>query len=189
MNIDLIVQSSYIFLFCLVLAAFEVQIEGKYGWAAKLPTWRPSPDKWSAKIFRMIMSGKDLTGYHLLVYSLVLVFLHYPYFVGQNWNWSVELRTLSFLFLISITWDFLWFVLNPHYGLRRFKSKHIWWHKKWFLFMPNGYYFSLIISALLYSGFSLNWFLFKEWLLIVALLSILTLFVIIISFIFSRKMS
>jgi hypothetical protein len=187
MSTDLIFQTLYIFLFCLVLAAFEIQIEGKNGWAAKLPTWRPGPDQWSAKIYRLIMSGKELTGYHLLVYAFVLTFLHYPYFAGQDWNWSAGLKTLAFFFLISITWDFLWFVLNPHYGVRRFRPKYIKWHKKWFLFMPSGYYFSLIISALLYSKFSLNCLLFKEWLLIVALLSVLTLLIVVFSFVFIRK--
>lgn len=187
MNLNLIIQTLYVFLWCLCLAAFEVQIEGKYGWAAKLPTWRPSPAKWSAKIFRGVMSGKDLTGYHLLVYSLVVVFLHYPYFAGQAWDWSSELGTLAFFFLISIVWDFLWFVLNPHYGLRRFKSKYIWWHKKWFLFMPVGYYFSLIISACLYLRFSLSWLLFKEWLLIITLFFILTSVVVMLSLIFHKK--
>ena len=187
MNLDLIIQTLYLFLFCLLLAVFEIQIEGKYGWAAKLPTWRPSRGKWYSKLYGKIMSDKDLTGYHLCVFTLVLVFLHRPYFAGQDWSWSAELGTISLFFLISITWDFLWFVLNPHYGLRRFKAKYIWWHKKWFLFMPVSYYSALIISACLYSRFSLSWVLFKEWLLIIALFSILTLVVVILSLIFRKK--
>jgi len=189
MNIDLIVQTSYLFLFCLLLAAFEVQIEGKYGWAEKLPTWRPDRSKWYYKAYSIIMSDKELTGYHLLVFSFVLIFLHYPYFAGQAWNFSAELKTISFFFLISITWDFLWFVLNPYYGIKRFKSEHIWWHKKWFLFMPKSYYFAIIISALLYSGFSLNLVLFKEWLLIIGLFLVLILAVVIFSVVFRKNKS
>jgi len=34
-------QSIYLFVVALVLAFLEVQIEGKHGWASKLPTWKP----------------------------------------------------------------------------------------------------------------------------------------------------
>lgn len=168
------------------MAVLEIQIEGKYGWAEKLPTRRPDSSKWYSKIYKLIMCGKDLTGYHLSVLTLVLIFFHYPYFTVQAWDWSLELKTLSFFFLVSIVWDFLWFVLNPHYGLRRFKPEYIWWHKKWFLFMPIDYYLALIISALFYLRFSLSWILFQEWLFIVALFLLLTLIVIIFRTIFSK---
>ncbi|MAF20447.1 MAG: hypothetical protein CMI55_02070 [Parcubacteria group bacterium] len=187
MNLDLFIQTLYLFLFCLWLAAFEIQIEGKHGWAARLPTWRANPDKWYAKIYRKMMGGKELTGYHLLVFSSVLIFLHHPYFAGQGWSWFSELGTLSFFFLISITWDFLWFVINPHYGVWRFTSEYIGWHKKWFLFMPISYYYALAISALLYLRFSLNLALFKEWLAIIGLFSVLTLMVVILIFIFPKE--
>ncbi len=186
---EIIIQASYLFLFCLWLAAFEIQIEGKDGWAAKLPTWRPGKNKWYSRIYSLIMGGKEMTGYHLLVFGFVLIFLHYPYFTGQNWNYFSELGTLALFFLIVITWDFLWFVLNPYYGIRCFKPECIWWHKKWFWFMPKSYYFALIISALLYSRFSLSSALFKEWLIIVSLFFIFTLIVTIFSFALPKRTS
>ena len=186
---EIITQTSYLFLFCLWLAIFEIQIEGKDGWATKLPTWRPGQDKWYARIYSAAMGGKEMTGYHILVFGFVLIFLHYPYFAGQDWNYFLEARTIALFFLTVITWDFLWFVLNPYYGIRRFKPEYIWWHKKWFLFLPRTYYFALIISALFYLRFSLNLVLLKEWLLVISLLSVFTLIVIIFSFALPKKTS
>lgn len=162
MSPDLIIQVLYLFLVSLILAALEIQIEGEAGWAINLPTWKPSDSEWYSRFYRKIMAEKDITGYHLLVFSLVLAFLHYPYFIGRVWSLSSELTTLSLFFLVAITWDFLWLVLNPHYGLGRFRAEHIWWHKKWFLFAPIDYWLGLMVSALLYLKFSFNWLLFKE---------------------------
>ncbi|MDO8424488.1 MAG: hypothetical protein Q7S70_00930 [bacterium] len=147
------IQILYLFFFALLLAALEVQIEGKDGWAANLPTWRPQSSKWYSRLYKRITWGKDLTGYHLLVLLLVLSFLHFPYAVSGNWSWSSELATLSFLFLVIVVEDFLWFVINPDYGLSRFRKEFIGWHKKWFLFLPADYWLGLIVAALLY-GFS-----------------------------------
>lgn len=179
MTPDLILHVLGLFIFCVVLAALEVQIEGKAGWAANLPAWKPSHSIWYARLYRKVMSGKDLDGYHILVSALVLIFLHYPYFTGKVWSLSSELVTMSFFFLIAIIWDFLWFVLNPYYGLYRFRAVHVWWHKKWFLLMPVDYYFGFIASALLYTRFSLSWPLLKEWFSIVGLLLLFTLAVVI----------
>lgn len=51
-----IIKYSYLFLIILAIAALEVQIEGKYGWVKKLPTWRIK-----SKIFGYFMGGKELT--------------------------------------------------------------------------------------------------------------------------------
>ncbi len=186
MTPDLIFHISSLFLFCLVLAALEVQIEGEAGWASKLPTWKPSRFVWYSRIYRKAMSDKDITGYHIFVFSLVLLFLHYPYFIGRVWNLPSELTTVSLFFLVTIIWDFLWFVLNPYYGLHRFRAAHVWWHKKWFLFMPVDYYVGFVVSALFYTRFSFDLTLLKEWFSVVVLFLIPTLAVVIFAMITNR---
>lgn len=178
MSIDLFIQTIFLFVFCLVLAAYETQIEGAYGWAQNLPTWRPSPKNLISRLYRKMMSGKELTLYHVLVFTLVIVFMHYPYFAGKTWSFSSELTTLSFFFLVVVVWDFLWFVVNPRYDFGRFWGRHVPWHKKWFLHLPVDYWFAFVISALCYARFSLRWVLLKEWLEIIVLFFILTLAVI-----------
>ena len=50
------------------------------------------------------------------------------------------------------TWDFLWFVLNPHYGVGKFKKESVWWHAKshWlFNITPFDYVFGWGLSVFL----------------------------------------
>ncbi|MCD4705862.1 hypothetical protein K8R61_02150, partial [bacterium] len=76
----------YIFIMALVLAILEVQIEGKNGWAASLPTWRPSEKERYVKFFKKIMGGKEMTGYHLSMFSFVALIFHIPFFFGLSWS-------------------------------------------------------------------------------------------------------
>jgi len=179
MILSLFIQVIFIFIFCLVLATLEVQIEGKAGWATNLPTWRPSATKWYSRLYGKIMGGRDLTGYHISIFSLVFIFLHYPYFTGEAWSLVSELTTLSFLLIVIIVWDFLWFVINPRYDFRHFWAEKVWWHKKWFLHLPLDYWFAVLISALFYTKLSFNWLLFKEWLEIIGLFLVFTLTVVV----------
>ncbi len=175
MNFNLIAQVLFLCFFSFVLAAMETQIEGGFGWAAKLPTWRPRPEVWYARFYRKIMWGKELTLYHVLIFSLVLLFFHYPYFVGQDWNWSFELTTLSLFLLVVVVWDFLWFVINPRYDFNDFWAEKVWWHKKWFLHLPIDYWFAFFSSLLLYTKFSASGALLKEWLIVFILFFFFTL--------------
>ncbi|HSQ77288.1 MAG TPA: hypothetical protein VLN91_00195, partial [Nitrospirota bacterium] len=53
------------------------------------------------------------------------------------------------LMLFWIIEDFLWFVLNPAFGINNFSQNKIPWHKQWFLGMPVDYWTFTIVSALL----------------------------------------
>lgn len=144
--ITMLYQSIYLFVVALVLAFLEVQIEGQHGWAAKLPTWRPE-GKWYAKIFGFFLGGNELTGYHIGIFSLVLLFLHYPYFYGTQWSWFNEAWTFSIFFLFSAIWDYLWIIINPYYGVwRRKPRKDMWWHKRWWGPFPEVYYTGTLVS-------------------------------------------
>jgi len=79
---DLVFTNIYLFLLALVLAVLEIQIEGKYGWAHKLPTWRPKKKNIFLKVYKKIMSDREPTGYHMLMFSFVFMILHMPYFFG-----------------------------------------------------------------------------------------------------------
>jgi hypothetical protein len=181
MNLDLIVHVLYLFLFSFILALLETQIEGGSGWAKNLPTWRALNSKWYAKLYGKILGQKELTGYHLMIFSLVFIFLHYPYFAGKAWSLSSEAITLSFFFIISIYWDFMWFVINPHYDFRDFWAQRVWWHKKWFLHMPYEYWGGWILSAILYIRVPFDSSLFKEWLLTIGIFTVFTLIVMILA--------
>src|SRR4051812_18134891 len=104
----------------LIFALLEVQIEGTAGCAANLPTWRVD-NRWT-KIF---FGQRPLTGYHFYMHLFVLTFLHLPFLNGlAAWTWPAEIRIVGFLMLFYIIEDFLWFVINPAFGLGRFRREH-----------------------------------------------------------------
>lgn len=145
---ELLIINVYIFILAAVLAILEIQIEGEHGWAKNLPTWRPHPDSNLSKVYKRLMSGRDLTGYHLTMFAFVFLIFHFPYVFGLTFILEHWLKTMSYFFIFVVLWDFLWFVLNPHYPLRKFTAEHIWWHKKWGLGLPIDYYGGVVISLL-----------------------------------------
>ena len=130
-----------------LFARLEIHVEGPNGWAAKLPTWRLE-NRWT----RLFYSGKPLTGYHLYSLLLSLAFVHLPFGLGLvPLTWRAEARVLAFVVLFWVLEDFLWFVLNPAFGLKRFRPEHIWWHRaKWWWIMPRDYWIFTPVGLLLY---------------------------------------
>jgi len=129
----------------LAFALWEIQIEGRDGWAAKLPCWRKNEGA-LVKIF-----GSPITGYHVFLAINLLLLVHLPVFFVSKWTWNNELAILGFFFLTLTLEDFFWFVFNPAFGVKNFKktNPNIWWHKRWFLGLPIFYWFSLPIGFIL----------------------------------------
>ncbi|OGL84510.1 hypothetical protein A3J03_01680, partial [Candidatus Uhrbacteria bacterium RIFCSPLOWO2_02_FULL_46_25] len=164
-----IIQAGYLFLLALALAFLEVQIEGAHGWAVNLPCWRPKGGRWYSWLYTKVMGGKELTGYHLGVFSFAFLVLHLPYIWGVPWGIGPELQTLSLFFLFIVLWDFLWFIINPHYGIRKFRPNCISWHKIWIARVPIDYYGGVLISLTLrafavYRGYIPD---FRSWFFVV----------------------
>ncbi len=140
-----------------LFAQVEIQIEGPDGWAASLPTWRIEKG-WFIDIF---WGGRPMTGYHAWVFGFMFLMLHSPVFIFSRWSWRLECRILACIEIFWIVEDFLWFVLNPAYGMDRFTFENVWWHKHWFLSMPLDYWIFSFLAAVLmyisYYGFALPW--------------------------------
>ncbi len=124
----------FILLVSFALAKLEIEIEGKDGWAAKLPTWRLRN-----KFTKIIYGKAPLTGYHFWLITTILWFLHGVFVLTLSWDLTLELHILSAFCFIWLVEDFLWFVLNPHYGLKKFTQKDITWHHEWFGSIPLSY--------------------------------------------------
>ena len=127
-------------------AKVEIQIEGAAGWAAALPTWRIEKH-WLLDIF---WGGRAMTGYHAWVFPFIALFFHFPFFFMQQWSLRLELRALASIMLFWIVEDYLWFVLNPAYGIQYFSPAYIPWHKQWLWFAPLDYWTFLFGSGVLY---------------------------------------
>ena len=125
----------------ILIAAFcwanlEIHIEGNAGWAANLPTWKI--DKHI--LLDVFYGGRPLTGYHVWAFSSVFFFFHLPYFFLHTWSPRMELCAIAGYNLFWVVEDFLWFVLNPHFGWSKFNRGSIWWHKRWLLGLPLDYW-------------------------------------------------
>ena len=118
-----------------IFALLEIQIEGKNGWASSLPCWKIEKG-WFVHYF---WGGRPLTGYHLYLNLFELMFLHFPLFFTA-WSWRFECLILGFLLAMWQIEDFLWFVLNPNFGLKKFKPEYIPWHPGWTGPVPTCYW-------------------------------------------------
>lgn len=139
-----------VFLFIIAnwIALLEVQIEGRNAWASALPCWRANTDSWYSKVYsKIIGGGLPLTGYHALMFSLVFLFLHIPFFVNMPWKIEDELKICSAYFLLCITWDFLYFVWNPYFIVTGNYPNSISNHKTMLLgIFPGDYTVGLMVS-------------------------------------------
>jgi hypothetical protein len=126
-----------------VFALFEIQIEGKDGWATKLPCWRKEDG-----LIVKLSGGRPITGYHIVMVSFVILIFHFPFLFAQ-WTLATELLVLGLLFETFLLEDFFWFVFNPYFGLKRFKKGEIWWHTQWWGPLPSLYYYMISVCVLL----------------------------------------
>ena len=62
----------------------------------------------------------------------------------------MEACVAASIILFWIVEDYLWFVVNPAFGWRRFKRELVPWHKHWAFGAPVGYWIFGAISLLLF---------------------------------------
>lgn len=140
----------WVVLLAFFFAQAEIQIEGDAGWAANLPTWRIE-EHWLLDVF---WGGRPMTGYHAWVFPFIALFFHFPLFFFGHWSWQAECRVIASIVLFWIVEDFLWFLLNPAYGLGRFHAEAIPWHKHWLWLAPIDYWvYACVMIVLLWVSY------------------------------------
>jgi hypothetical protein len=138
-----------LFFWAFGLAGIEIEIEGGYGWAERLPTWfrKRGP---VGRTYGLAMGRRPLTGYHVYAFTIPMLVLHFPFVAGVDWTLALELRTIATYFALAVVWDYLWFVLNPAYTVRRFERGKVWWFEvPWIWRFPLDYYVGVGLSVLL----------------------------------------
>jgi hypothetical protein len=137
----------YLFAAAFLFALLEVQIEGPAGWAQKLPTWRIQN-----RITRILLGNRAITGYHVFFHVFVIALAHAPFALGlARISVAAELRIAAFIILFWVVEDFLWFLVNPAYGLRAFRRERIRWHaRSWWGVMPRDYWIFAPLGLALY---------------------------------------
>lgn len=140
---------AFMLFIALILACWEIQIEGKDGWAAKSPGWKVEKG-WIIKL----TGGLPVTGYHVFMTVFLIAVIHLPLFFIA-WSWRLECLLLGFYVGMVLVEDFLWFIINPYFGLKYFRKGKIWWHKRWWGPVPAIYWFLAVIACtLLWFGHS-----------------------------------
>lgn len=144
---------TWVLVMALFFAQVEIQIEGAAGWAAQLPTWRIE-QHWLLDVF---WGGRPMTGYHAWVFSFMALAFFAPLAFHGRWAWRDAVLALSGLSIFWITEDFLWFVLNPAFGLTRFDPTHAVWHKHWWLGAPTDYWVGLLVASTMIVIINAQW--------------------------------
>ena len=142
---DALLLTAAVALLAACFAQTEIQIEGPAGWAANLPTWRIEKH-WLLDIF---WGGRAMTGYHAWVFSFVALMFHFPFVFVRTWSPRLECRALACILLFWTIEDFLWFVLNPAFGIGRFAPEFIPWHHHWWLCAPADYWVGIVTAGVL----------------------------------------
>jgi hypothetical protein len=144
--VELVVRILFLYGYALLFALVEIEIEGPHGWAERLPTWFRVTTP-AARLYGVFMRGKPLTGYHAVMFLLPLWSFHLGFVAGVPWSWAGEATTLATYLVWAVTWDLLWFLLNPPFGWRRFRKGEIWWHgRTWIARFPVDYWGALVMS-------------------------------------------
>jgi hypothetical protein len=131
-----VVYLAWVALMAFVFANAEVQIEGKAGWAANLPTWRIE-SHWLLDIF---WGGRAMTGYHAWVFSFMALAFFAPLAFAGRWRRADVCLALAGLIVFWIAEDWLWFVVNPAWGWSRFNPHDVTWHRHWLGGLPSDYW-------------------------------------------------
>jgi hypothetical protein len=147
--LELAVRILFLCGYALLFALAEIEIEGPHGWAERLPTWFRLTPRY-ARVFGLLMRGKPLTGYHAVMFALTLWSFHIGFVAGVPWSWGAEAATLAAYMVWIVSWDLIWFLLNPRFGWARFRKGEVWWHDRiWIGRFPIDYYNALVTSLIL----------------------------------------
>ncbi|MDD5547839.1 MAG: hypothetical protein PHN74_03025 [Candidatus Pacebacteria bacterium] len=138
----------FVVIISVIFALMEIQIEGPHGWAQDLPTWKKYYEG-RGPLKALFNEKRPLTGYHLYLNLLLFLLMHFG-FLTCGWFLSGEYYLISAFMFILVLEDFLWFILNPAYGISKFDPQHIKWIGQWYLNIPLQYYFSIPVAVLFY---------------------------------------
>ena len=142
-----IFDAAFLFVFIVIYALIEIEIEGPDGWAKNLPT---------PKNFLF-----HLSLYHVYMVTLaILIICAFVYYRDTKQCLeddekstmykirSVVSRILFMAVAFFLLQDFIWFVLNPSFTVSKYTSEHIQWHTSWFMGIPVFNYVGLAFIVL-----------------------------------------
>ena len=131
-----------LFAWGLGLAGIEIEIEGAYGWAERLPTWYLKRGSVGA-VYGLAMSGRPLTGYHVFAFVIPLLVLHLPFVSGIDWSLAGELVTIRHLLRAGRGLGLHVVCAQPRVHGAALPQGHVWWFEQpWIWPFPLDYYWA-----------------------------------------------
>jgi hypothetical protein len=147
----------YIIVPCMLIARQEADIEGFFGWSALSFTKRYSTNHLLSKVYRAT-SGQDkwADSYHfvansiwLLLFSAGAVIFPVCSMVGNvssKFIWAfLIISANSFIMLLALE-DYLWFIVNPYYGRKRYNKSYVPWIQKYAGHVESTYLASFALT-------------------------------------------
>lgn len=150
-----------------LIARQEICTEGLFGWQSLTFTKRYPPNSLISKVVRWVV-GQDkwATEYHLvsmsiwlLIYATPIVFvLVYAKLAGASaLSSTIGVMTLAFasLLLLSVSEDYIWFLVHPYYGPQRHNPDFVYWFQSFKGGIPTTYWAGMFLTVILVGAMAL----------------------------------
>ena len=73
--------------------------------------------------------------------------LHLPFGYSVDWSSAAEVMVLATYLAFAIGCDYLWFILNPAFGLGRFPRGEVWWYSGPWIGRPAMEYYLAVAAS------------------------------------------
>ena len=149
-----VLNSCLWFVIALLFAAMYASVEGSKPWAENLSNcWRPDPGLWWVQVLYWFPNfGREVNGldtFGLLLFGTFGFFLVPVWYLthSQKFSFTQWLEVLAYFIAISVIEDWVWYLINPAFGIYRFSSAFIppAMHH-WFWVIPTQYAWAFLAT-------------------------------------------
>lgn len=148
--------TSFWFVLALLFTAMYASVEGDKPFAQNLATWRPDPNLWWVQVLYWFPNlGRPVNGFDtlgLLLLGAFGIFLIPVWGVthGRPIPWREWFEIFTYFIAISVIEDWVWYLVNPHFGIWKFRPALItdWMHPVWFFGIVPSQYVSGCLGSL-----------------------------------------
>jgi hypothetical protein len=150
-----VLWAAFFFMLALLFSAGFASVEGSIPYAGNLPdVWRPDPNLWWVKILYWFPNlGRPVNGldtFFLLLAGGFGIFLVPVYMKTHGHPYGLKdwFEMLTVFIVFSVIEDWVWYLINPFFGIQRFWPEYIpnWMHPLWFMGLPSQYWYGLFAS-------------------------------------------
>lgn len=144
-----LILNLYVFIYGLFWAATTASVEGAEGWGRTLPSKQLDEKKWYNSFLKIFTLGRPLDLFPLFA----TITFSISFFLPIIWYFSKDLtfsignwgELIAYFLIFTLHEDFLWFLINPHFGFHKFKKQFITWHPHWWLGLPREYWVGFFV--------------------------------------------